>query len=147
MSTENNKNDEIITVSLKNSYYISDRLMNLALDNLLKNHKYESLVSYSSIIDDSFVYQLKRGDKRITITRYGENEIETKIKGDRESVKKFILDLIAEITTILTVTGLEALHPDKELSEEFVEHIRKRLVEVLHETVDELETFEKKNNQ
>lgn len=134
-----NEENEIITISLKNSYYISDRLMNLALDNLIKSNKYESLVSYSSIVDDSFVYQFKCGEKNVTITRYGENEIETKIKGDKVAVKKFILDLIVEITAILTKTGLEALFPDKEITEEFLDEMKEEISETLLKNVEKLE--------
>ena len=138
-------NSETIEVSFRNNYFITDTLFTTALERLYQRPEYENTVSYSSMIDDCFVFQLKSGDRTITVMRHGENQMDTKIKGDKDLVRKFVRDMLTEMFIILTQTTIGTLFGEESVDsqqiKEFKNTITKNLDEILQSTQEKSEAL------
>ncbi len=138
---------ETIEVSFRNNYFITDTLFTTALEKLYQRPEYENTVSYSSMIDDCFVFQLKSENRTITVMRHGENQMDTKIKGDKYLVLKFVRDMLSEMfiiltqTTIGTLFGKEAV--DTKQIDEFKNTIIRELDNMLLSTEKKSEALKK----
>ena len=126
-------NSEIIEVSFRNNYFITDTLFTTALEKLYQRPEYENTVSYSSMIDDCFVFQLKSGERTITVMRHGENQMDTKIKGDKDLVQKFVRDMLTEMFIILTRTTLDTLFGKEAIDSKQIEVFKNTITESLGE--------------
>ena len=135
-------NSEIIEVSFRNNYFITDTLFTTALEKLYQRPEYENTVSYSSMIDDCFVFQLKSGERTITVMRHGENQMDTKIKGDKDLVQKFVRDMLTEMFIILARTTLDTLFGKEAIDSKQIEVFKNTITESLGEI---LQSTQQKN--